>query len=155
MKNTTLARTLVLALLWMIPAPATAAIITFDFLSLIEQQNSAISGTLGDGSRYSGLPLATGYEHFSWNYQGLEVAASAQYLPEDDDGNVIAEQPAFVFLQPNFAGLGVCQQSNCAGAYIESVTVRTQDVLEPTSWGLLLLALMLGELFRRLIRPSR
>lgn len=32
------------------------------------------------------------------------------------------------------------------------ITVRAEDVFEPTSWSLLLLALLLGDLVRRLIR---
>lgn len=238
MKNTTLARTLFLALLWMIPAQSTAAVITFDFLALIEENISPINGRLGNGNAYSGVPLSTSYEYFRWDYQGLEVTASALYRPEDIDGNIIETLPAFVFLQPHFAGLGVCQTSDCAqasllsyydmlflrfnqvveitdirfsrgeddsnlppeeddyraynlrldasgantgpmsdlmgqgrqwqgslfgnelslyrpegsGAFIESITVQTQDVFEPTSWSLLLLALLLGDLLRRLTR---
>jgi hypothetical protein len=238
MKNTTLARALGLALLWMIPAQSSAAVITFDFLALIEEQSSPINGRLGNGTDYSGVPLSTSYDYFRWDYQGLDVTASALYRPEDIDGNVIEILPSFVFLQPHFAGLGVCHVADCAqaslmsyydmlflrfnqvveitdirfsrgqddsnlppeeddyraynlrldasganagpmsdlmgqgrswqgslfgnelslyrtegsGAFIESITVRTEDVFEPTSWSLLLLALLLGDLVRRLTR---
>lgn len=238
MKITTLARTFFLALLWMVPAQSTAAVITFDFLALIEENLSPISGRLGNGSAYSGVPLSTSYEYFRWDYQGHEVTASAMYRPEDNNGNIIDTFPAFVFLQPNFAGLAVCQTSGCSqgsplsyydslllqfdqiveitdirfsrgeddanlppeeddyraynlrldasgaytgpmsdlmgqgrhwqgsllgnalslyrpegtGAFIESITIRTENVYEPTSWSLLLLALLLGELVRRLTR---
>lgn len=170
MKNTALARTLFLALLWMIPAQSTAAVITFDFLALIEENISPINGRLGNGNAYSGVPLSTSHEYFRWDYQGLEVTAAALYRPEDIDGNIIETLPAFVFLQPHFAGLGVCQTSDCAQTsllsdydmlffrfnHVVEITdirfSRGEDVFEPTSWSLLLLALLLGELVRRLTR---
>lgn len=218
-----------LLLIGLVPPQVMAAVITFDFLDLVESQSSTISGRLADGTDYSGAPLATSYEYFSWD-QGLVLTASAQHEFVDPDGVGIGFNPSFVYLQPGFAGLGTCETGNCSqgsslnysdkvllnfsevveiiniefsigeddsgippeeddyrayntlldalggpsgamsdivgmgagwngslfgnqlsffhpegtGSYIESITVRTADVPEPATWGLLMLGLLVG-----------
>ncbi|HVK99277.1 MAG TPA: PEP-CTERM sorting domain-containing protein [Dongiaceae bacterium] len=102
-------------LLLLLPFPASAAVITFSFLELVENQGT-IDGRLANGSDWSGPAQAGGYEFFSWQQQDLTVTAHAEYWPNDDYDDPSGMQPSYVYLQPDHAGLGACPATNCSSA---------------------------------------
>lgn len=142
MKTSTLASSLLPVLLGVTSSHTLAAVITFDFLDLVENQSSNISGRLGNGADYSGVPLATSYQYFDWENQGLDMRVSTQREDwEDPDGTYPSGDyfAAFAFLQPDFAGLGTCLVASCAQAselnYLDKALFSFSEVVEIVNIG--------------------
>jgi len=117
MAQTTPKRTLP-ALLWalaaplaLVAAPAAATSITYDFLDLVESQSTVVTAQRPDGTVFTGIPEEGRYRWLSWDQNGLTVTASTEFWEEDDNGEVVAMIPAYVYLEPDFAGLGTCHPS--------------------------------------------
>lgn len=140
MKPVSLASLLLFTSIASSPNLTFAVPITFDFLELIENKSSLITGRLADGTDYSGPPLATAYEYFSWEKEGVVITAHADYnwvqnyqLERHDPALF---RPSFVYLQPDFAGLAVCHAANCtAGShlnYFDRMFLTFSEVVEVT-----------------------
>src|SRR5690606_27645153 len=106
------------ALLWvlaaplaLLAAPAAATATTYDSLDLVESQSTVVTAQRPDGTVFTGSPEGGRYRWLSWDQNGLTVTASTEFWEEDDNGEVVAMIPAYVYLEPDFAGLGTCHPS--------------------------------------------
>jgi len=118
MKITTIVSS-VLLLMFMLMSPLSrSGVITFDFYDLIDHQNGNISGRLGDGSEYSGPPLAATYEYLTWD-KGVTLTASTRYEPvwEGAGYDPAKYVPSYVYLQPGFSGIGTCENATCPAGH--------------------------------------
>ncbi len=89
----------------------------FNFVNLIDTNNGAITGTLGDGSAFAGNPGEAGFQTFDWTVGGLTLTATGTKGGND----------AFAYLDSGNAGLGVCGVVNggnqCAPSSDDNVTI--------------------------------
>ena len=95
-----------------------ADIITFDFLDLA-LGGSAITGQGADGTAWNGPATAGSYRYFNWTQQDLTLTVTAEYWPEDADGNVSTGVPAYAYLQTEYAGLGACDVADCGSTGLD------------------------------------
>ena len=139
MAITALSRFILPALLWGLVAPASATSITYDFLDLVESQSTVVTAQRADGTVFSGAPEEGSYRWLSWNQDGLTVTASTELWEEDENGEVVTPVPAFVYLQPNFAGLGKCYDATdtvgCRSggtqiSYLDRFSLEFSDLVE-------------------------
>lgn len=91
---------------------------TFDFANLIDTSNGSISGTLANGSAFSGNPGEAAFINFTWTVDGLSLTAS---------GSHATDTSSYAYLDSGNAGLGVCQNysgaNQCNPSSDDNVTV--------------------------------
>jgi hypothetical protein len=94
----------------------------FDFPALIDGNTGSITGTLANGSAFSGNPGENAFQNFSWTVDGLTLTASASH---------VSDPTVYAYLDEIFqgrgGGLGVCQSvtsgNQCSPSSDDNVTV--------------------------------
>ncbi len=74
----------------------------FDFANLVDSSNGSISGTLANGTAFSGNPAEAAFIDFTWSVANLSLTAS---------GSHATDTSVYAYLDKGNAGLGVCQNA--------------------------------------------
>ena len=109
--KTKIKKTIALAgLLGIVSIHANASV--YNFVNLIDTNNGSITGTLGNGSAFSGNPGEAGFQTFDWTVGGLTLTATGSTVTGG----------AFAYLDSGNAGLGVCKV--CTPSSDDNVTIN-------------------------------
>ncbi|GMR08492.1 MAG: hypothetical protein BMS9Abin26_1497 [Gammaproteobacteria bacterium] len=91
----------------------------FDFANLVDTSNGSISGTLANGTVFSGNPSEAAFSNFTWNVDNLSLTAS---------GSHATDTSVYAYLDKGNAGLGVCQNATssnqCSPSSDDNVTLN-------------------------------